>query len=369
MTTPPPAASPAPLRVLHVDTSSEWRGGQNQIVLTALGQSKRGHAPVILARPDSELSRRAKARGAVVRDAGLGRGDLSIRTCFAVRAAVARLRPDVVHVHESHGLVAALLSKALLRPPPRLVASRRVDFALNAFSKSKYARFDAVLAVSDAVRDVLVRGGLDAGRVRLVHEGVADRPASPGGRDALFGLGVPKDAPVIGNVAQLVDHKDHATLLRAFWRATKDRPDAWLVICGSGPLERELRALAVALGVAEKTVFAGFRSDLDALLPVFDIFTLTSHLEGLGTSLLDAMCFARPVVATSAGGIKDAVEDGVTGLLAPPRDPEALGQAFVDLLADPALSARMGRAGRSRFLERFTDDAMVASTLRAYGPA
>jgi glycosyltransferase involved in cell wall biosynthesis len=92
-------------------------------------------------------------------------------------------------------------------------------------------------------------------------------------------------------------------------------------------------------------------------------------LEGLGTSLLDAMCFGVPVVATAAGGIVEAVEDGVTGRLAPVGDHASLAAALVEVLADPARRARMGEAARERFRARFTAARMVEETLRVYGAA
>ena len=114
-------------------------------------------------------------------------------------------------------------------------------------------------------------------------------------------------------------------------------------------------------------IFAGFRYDLDALVPCFDIFCLSSHLEGLGTSVLDAMCFSRPVAATRAGGIPDMVVDSETGRLVAPRDDEALGRALIEMLSDRAVRERYGAAGRARFVKHFTSDVMVDATLAAYG--
>ena len=113
-------------------------------------------------------------------------------------------------------------------------------------------------------------------------------------------------------------------------------------------------------------IFAGFRTDLDRLVPSFDVFCLSSHMEGLGTSLLDAMAFARPIVATTAGGIPEAVEDGQTGLLVPPRDPRALAEALAALLTDEARARALGAAGRQRFLARFSAAHMVEETLKIY---
>ena len=98
----------------------------------------------------------------------------------------------------------------------------------------------------------------------------------------------------------------------------------------------------------------------------FDLFAMSSVTEGLGTSLLDAMACARPIVATTAGGIPEIVEDGVTGLLVPPRDHSVMADAIVRMLKDAALRQRMGAAGLARVTDRFTLDRMVEQTAEVY---
>lgn len=354
------------MKILHIDTATEWRGGQNQIVLTAVGQKVLGHQVEVFANTHGQLAVRGRAAGLSVPERSVGRGDFSLKTLGGVRAALRTFSPDVIHIHESHGLMAAILAVRGMKPRPRMIASRRVDFPLKATSRFKYRRMDKVLAVSNAVCDVLIHGGLPSEKVLLVHEGVNDRPPIPGGRALFAALGIPGGAPVVGNVAQLVDHKDHATLIRAAALVLKVRPTCHFVICGDGPLKASLMDLASSLSIGAQIVFAGFRPDLDALIPVFDIFCLSSHLEGLGTSILDAMCFSRPVVATRAGGIPDAVVDGQTGRLVATRDPSALADALLETLRSEAMLRQYGLAGRARFLRHLTSDAMVAATLAAY---
>jgi glycosyltransferase involved in cell wall biosynthesis len=247
------------------------------------------------------------------------------------------------------------------------VATRRVDFALRGpLSRRKYAACDRVIAVSQAIAGVLGRGGLGSERVRVVYEGVPDRNALPGGREALRDLGIPEDAPVVGNVAALTGHKDQATLLEAAAKVVRRVPEARFVIVGEGELRSRLEARSRDLGLERRCVFAGFRADLDRLIPAFTVFCLSSHMEGLGTSLLDAMAFGVPVVATAAGGIPEAVQDGITGRLAPPRQPDALAAALLEALDDPLRRAAWGRAGRRRYEERFTADRMIDATLAVY---
>jgi len=353
------------VRVLHVDSARGWRGGQNQVWLSARGMAARGHDVVVACRAGGVLAERARAAGLAVREMRF-RGDLWPAAPLALASVLREMRPDVVHLHDPHAVSAGMLARRLAGPRP-FVATRRVDFALRGFlSRRKYAACDRVIAVSEAIAGVLRRGGLAPERVRVVYEGVPDRPAQTGGREALRELGIPADAPVVGNVAALTGHKDQATLLAAAARVGVRMPEVRFLIVGEGELRGRLEALSRDLGLQRRCIFAGFRADLDRLIPAFTVFCLSSHMEGLGTSLLDAMAFGVPVVATAAGGIPEAVMDGLTGRLVPPRDPDALAAALVEVLADPARRAAWGRAGRHRFEERFTADRMVEATLATY---
>ena len=121
-----------------------------------------------------------------------------------------------------------------------------------------------------------------------------------------------------------------------------------------------------ALHLEKHVLLPGFRDDVLALLKGFDVFVMCSETEGLGTSILDAMACGKPVVGTRTGGIPEVVEDGVTGLLVEPRDPQSLADAITTLLKDEALRTRMGAAGLARVREQFTVDRMVAGTLAVY---
>ncbi len=350
-------------RVVHVDTAASWRGGQNQVLLTAQGMMARGVATEIACRRGGELEARARAAGVSVEPVSF-RGDLWPAGILALARRVRQQPESVLLLHDPHAVSAGLIATRLGRRVP-LVAVRRVDFPLRgAFSRAKYAACDGVIVVSSAIGSVMGRGGIASEQLALVYEGVPDRRPAPGGREALAALGVPEDALVVGNVAALTAHKDHATLIDAMMILRTTQPRAWLVIAGEGELRGVLEAQARALGVADRTVFAGFRTDLDRLLPAFSVFCLSSRLEGLGTSVLDAMALGLPVVATAAGGIPEAVLDGVTGRLVPPRDSRALAGALCEALSDEALRRAWGEAGRRRFLECFTCERMVDETLR-----
>jgi L-malate glycosyltransferase len=352
--------------VLHVDTAHSWRGGQNQVLLTSLGMAERGHEVILACRSGGELLARADAAGVRTRPARF-QGDLGPFGILGLMRALTETRPDVMQLHDPHAVSAGLVARRLSRSKARVIATRRVDFPLRSLpSRVKYRACHGVIAVSRAIADLLRADGLPDSRIRLVYEGVPDRAPVPGGAEALAAMGVPMGSLVVGNVAALTGHKDHATLIEAVALLRERLPRVVLVIAGEGELRAPLEAQARELGLSGSVVFTGFRTDLDRLMPAFTVFCLSSHMEGLGTSLLDAMAFGRPVVATAAGGIPEAVEDGKTGLLVPPRDPRALADALHALLTDEARARAMGAAGRQRFLARFSAAHMVEETLQTY---
>jgi glycosyltransferase involved in cell wall biosynthesis len=346
------------MRILHVDSALGWRGGQNQVWLSTQGMARRGHETLLACRTGGTLAARAKRSALSVRELPF-RGDFWPPAIFALRRIVRDFRPDVIQLHDPHALSTGLLAGS----GPRRVATRRVDFPIRS---GKYARADRVIAVSRSIANVLEGGGVPAARVRVVFEGVPDRPPQPGSGEVVRSLGIPAGVPLVGNVAALTDHKDHKTLIDAAALLREVVPEARVLILGEGDLRGALEARARERGVADRVVFAGFREDLDRLFPCFDVFCLSSHHEGLGTSLLDAMNFAVPIVGTDAGGIPEAVEDGVTGRIVPARSPRALAGALAELLLDPGRARRLGAAGRRRFETNFTAERMVDATLAVY---
>lgn len=354
---------------LHLDTARTWRGGQNQVLHTVLGLRALGHRTALVAHPQGELARRMADGLDLYRLAPAHEVDFA--AAFRLARVLKDVRPDIVHAHDPHAVSFAALALSLMGkgPKPALVAARRVDFHLkrNAFSRWKYSLVDVMITSSDAIRDILVADGFPKERVITVHEGVdVDRVANQPSFDLHKALWLPAGAPVVGNVAALVPHKGQRYLIDAAAIVVRSRPDVQFLIFGEGELRKLLQYQIRHLGLERHVQLVGFRADVLACVRSFDVFVMSSITEGLGTSLLDAMALARPVVATEAGGIPEVVEPGVTGLLVPPEHAAPLAEAILTLLADPALGRRMGEAGLARVRERFTAERMADETLAAY---
>ena len=354
-----------PLTVLHIDTERGWRGGERQVFWLAREMARLGHRPLIAARPGELLATRASAAGLEV-VACTARGELDLRAAMKLRAAIRRSSVDVVHAHTAHGVTLGAFAVFGTQVP--LVAARRVDFPLRRgpASKWKYGRASRIIAVSEAVKRVLVRGGISVRQIDVVLDGTdVNRPALPASRDTLRQLGVPVGAPLVVQVAQLVEHKDPLNFVRAMRTVLDSCPAAHALLVGEGPLRAIATTEARLLHIDGHVHFAGFRDDADSLLAAADVVSLSSREEGLGSVILDSLVFGRPVVATRAGGIPEVVADGQTGFLVPVADPMALGEAIARLLGDAPLRQRMSAAARGRAVE-FSVARMTERTISVY---
>src|SRR5688572_25612172 len=354
---------------LHIDTARTWRGGQSQVLLTLMGLRALGHRTLLVAHSEGELRQRAKEGLDLV--ALAPKTEMDLTAAWRLSRIIKQLKPDIVHAHDPHGVamagLALSMSTQLVKPP--LVAARRVDFHLrgSSLSRWKYRQVDCFLCASEAIRQMLIGDGVPAVRAVTVYEGIdLERVASAPSTNLHEDLWLPHHAPIVGNVAALVPHKGQRHLIEAAALVVRRVPDARFVIAGEGELRPALERQIKEHHLEKHVLLAGFRPDILSVHKAFDIFVMSSVTEGLGTSLLDAMACGKPVVATTAGGMPEVVVDGRTGLLVPPRDHEALADAIVRLLNDPAARAEMAAAGLARVRAKFSLERMVEETLDAY---
>ena len=226
------------------------------------------------------------------------------------------------------------------------------------------ALVDRVICVSQASAQSHVAAGVTD--PVTIRNGIAPRAAGRTRASVRREFGLDDDIPIVLTAARFTAQKDHATLVAAIPAVLARHPRARFWLAGEGPLQAEVRQAAAHLGIEPAIDLLGHRADVPELLAAADLFVLPSRFEGLPLAVLEAMAAGLAVVATRIGGTEEAVLDGITGHLVPPADPDALADAIGAALADPAGLARLGRAGRKRFLAEFTAERMTASTLGLY---
>ena len=338
------------MKVTHIDTGRSWRGGQGQVLLLMRELRGLGVDQELLA-PAGPLLERVAAEGFSARRWD-SRGELDPGAMLRARAALAAFRPDVAHLHSAHAHALGVPA-ARMAGVRAVVVSRRVDFKVagNPFSRIKYALpVDRYLCISEGVRVAMLASGIAAAKLALVPSGIDLASVEAEGREAApdlrAWLRLPPDAEVAGTVASLAPHKNHALLLEAVPAIVAARPRAHFVWLGEGECRPALERRRAELGLVDRVHLAGFRPDAKALMRQFDLFVLSSHLEGLCTSLLDAQALGVPIVATAVGGVPEVVHDGTSGRLVRQLEPPALAAAVADALADATARAAWAAGGR-----------------------
>ena len=294
----------------------------------------------------------------------------------ALAAHLAEVRPDVVHAHMFRAeTVAARAVMALVEAGqrrPYLVAtihSSRVRTDEDRAALLELTpQFGRLIAVSTAIVAKLKSEGRDIVPISLIRNGVdLQRYAE---QEACCTLpeeyGMEPGSQIVGVVARLEPEKGHPTLLVAWPQVLRAVPDAYLLIVGEGSRRDALEAQARELRIAHRIVFTGRLDDVPAVTAALDVAVLPSYREAQGLSVLEAMALSRPVVASNVGGIPEMVEDGVTGLLVPPHDADALAVAIIRLLTDHPYADTLGRAGHDLVHVRFCIEAMVDATAAIY---
>jgi glycosyltransferase involved in cell wall biosynthesis len=401
------------LRTLHLDTQSNWRGGQSQALLLMRGLIERGHAAELMARRGSPVALRA--READITAHGVSPNFPRASMVWMLRRILhshgtdgspngpANRRFDIVHAHDSHALTAAWLAGA--HRHAALITSRRVAYQLSKgwLALARYRAAGRIIAISQFVAHSVAARGIDRSRIAVVYDGVAvpplpaasQREAARNAARARWGIG--EADCLLGCVSHLSPEKGQEVLIRAlhllvaresvshvgsdFGAAPASNsveasaPGTGscrfrLLLAGAGSDRARLESLARELGISDRVTFTGFVEDVDSIYAALNIFLFPSLAEPLGSSLLDAMACGLPCIAVASGSVPEVIENGVNGLLLPwPPAPSAFADAIGDLVANPSDAARLGAAARETIAARFSADHMVDSTVAIYAKA
>ena len=368
------------LRVLHLNFHRGWGGQPSRILIGSRELARRGHDVAIAAPGDGELAARARAAGLTVfggfRFYKPKRALSFVRDVVALRRVIRSWKPAILHSHGSQDTWTTVVANRLggERLPHVLTRHNSKHVACNAANRYLYGRaLDMLVVVSGGVleryEEFFRRGIMDPAAIPIIPSSI-DFPRfdAPLDRDAARrGIGAPAGAPLIGSFGRLVTDKGHDVLIRAFAGVRSARPGAILAIAGAGREEPALRALAASLGLSESVRFLGFRNDLPELTAALDVSVLASvDCDASPAVVKEAMYLRRPVVVTDIGGLREMVEDGVTGLIVPPRDPGALARAILRVLSDEEGARAMGARGREVVRTRYSVSALADAYERAY---
>lgn len=370
------------LRVFQVVPAAAWGGGSVVILRLIEALIQAGSQVTVLCSTDDRTVAEFSKSGATIIHARHWRRQISpiqdVLFLHELYSFCRQCRFDVVHTHMPKGGVVGRTAASLAGTP--LVIHTIHGLIYNDFIPPWRARlYRSLERLSGRFCNVFISVN-EGDRLRAIEAGIA-KPGHivtiPNGIDTRQFINttpaplraellIPEEAVLIGTTGRLAVQKGLEYLIRAVPLLVAAEPRAHVAFAGIGELEDDLRALVSELGVEEHCHFLGFRQDIPALLASFDLYAQPSLWEGLSISLLEAMAAGKPIVTTDIIGSREVIEDGVTGLLVPPTDVEALATALLSLMRNPTRAQELGRSAGQHVVKHFDANRMVEETLELY---
>jgi glycosyltransferase involved in cell wall biosynthesis len=362
------------MKVLHIISSGGMYGAEAVILNMSRILNENGDASVLgvfanSTNPNLQLHERAAKEG-VESHLIPCTGQIDRAAIAAIRELALRTRADVVHAHGFKADIYVYLALRRTRIPFVSTCHTWYDNDLMVTLYGKLdrlvlRRFARVVAVSDEVRQRLLKAGVRANKIRMVQNGIDLRPFD-GAVPTLREDASPHHALLVGLIGRLAWEKGVDIFLRAAAIVLVDSPETRFIVVGEGPDLDKLDRLIDELNIRANVSMLGRRDDMPSVYASLDVMVSASRQEGLPMAILEGMASGVPLVATSVGEVPAVVRDGRTGIVVKPEDVDALAAAIASLLPDPARRARLGAAGRQLIEEEYSAQRMTADYLRIY---
>lgn len=356
------------LRVLHLYPKADYfTGAAIQLHELARGLAARGHHVVVATRPSPIWPDVCREAGVHYRPLAMG-GALDLASVRRLVRLLREHRIQVVHCHKGRARTLALLAGLFVKVPA-LVLNRGVSFPLDPLSRLGYAtrRVSAIVAVSHSIKRGLVARGIPAEKIEVIYSGTDTDRFHPNvdGSAIREELGLAPDRFLITQVG-IRSWRGNRDVLDAMTRVVRRAAPACLLFVGARRPE-SLQETSRARGLGVAVHVWGYRQDIPEILAASDVVVDASYAGlGLTGSLREALAVETPVIATDLEGMPELIQDGETGLLVPPRNPEALAQAILRVMENPVRAKEMARAGRKHVEALFSSRLKVELTERLY---
>lgn len=353
------------MKIIHIDCGKEFRGGQRQALLLHNGLIQRNYQSYFLCNRNGQLFK----MNFINKCGFYFSNELDIRSYLYVYKCLKRIKPDIIQVHEAHGL--SLVAFAKLNSATPIVSTRRVDFPIkkHLFNKFKYnnSNIKKWVAISDSVIKSLLDFGISSEKIIKIYSAAGINNYNTNNPELVFLRSKYKynNNIVIGSILHFVHHKDPFTLIKAFDLLYKKYKNVALLILGGGVLKKSIAEMVNTLESKNNINIIGFKQDIYDYLSLFDIFIITSKKEALCSSILDALSMGKPIVATRTGGIPEIVKDNYNGFLNEVGDIEGLSNSLLKLICDKKLYRSMAQNAYNSS-QQFRKDIMVNKYINLY---
>lgn len=354
--------------VIHISSMKIWRGGEQQVANLLLGQKKLGLQVFMIVRKDSALMSFCRSHNIPYLTIKFNNG-FNILSVFKIKSLSKRMQAKVLHMHCSPSHTLSIFSK-LFGNPANLVLSRRVIFPVRSnflsYKKFNYDGISKIICVSESTRDVMKKTVKAVEKLDVIYDGIDPKKFQKiKAPDLKKELGL-EGKRLVGNISAIMAEKDYCTFVDTAEKIVRKMPDIHFLIIGSGAEADDIQHYINKKKLTFNISMLGFRKDIPELLSILDVFLMTSIMEGLGSTILDAFASKVPVVATKVGGIPEIVLHETTGLLSSPKDSKNLSKNVIRLLNDKLLVDKVTKNAYQLVTSKFSTDTMVKLTNKVY---
>ncbi len=365
------------MKILHIISSGGMYGAEAVILNMSRSLNESSHASVLgvfsnSANPNLQLHEAATAQGVESHLISCA-GQIDRTVPSSIRELAVRTGADIIH---AHGYKADIYCYFALRRSRIPLVSTCHTWYDNDLALSLYGTVDrmvlrsyaAVVAVSEEVRQRLLKAGVRKEKIHIVQNGIDLRPfdnAAP----ALRNISSHDHSPIVGLIGRLAPEKGVDIFLRAAARVLTELPTTKFVVVGEGPDREQLESLIDELQIRNNASMLGRRNDMPGVYASLDLMVSASRREGLPMAILEGMASSRPVIATAVGAVPEIIVDGRTGVLVPPENIEALSSQIVTLLNNRTQQESLGAAARKLIEAEFSAERMTADYLHVYEQA
>jgi len=357
------------MKILHVSTPHSWRGGEQQLAYLIEELNDRGVEQEVICAEGSAVEFYCKEKKIAYHT--FNRNNFLIMLASNIHEICLHRNITLIHTHDAHAHTAVVLSSIFFGNTMPVIVSRRTMFPIgtNWFSRFKYnhASVSRIVCVSKKINEQVSKTIVESEKIVTVHSGIDLSKFKKIDEETIrlsdFGTNLPH--PFIGNVSALSEEKDLFTFVNTAVSYFGKGKSGTFFIIGEGSYRSMIEKYIEEKGMTDKIILTGFQKNVTDIIRQLDCFLFTSHTEGFGTSLLDAMACRVPVVATRTGGIPEIVLNGHTGLLAPVRNAEALAECLIKITEHPSIRKSIVDSAYIH-VYNFTKQRMATSTLNIY---
>jgi len=337
-------------KIMHIDTTKTWRGGQRQVAHLMREMKKNDLWSHLICQPKSKLAEFCDKEQLSFSEIPL-RGELDLFAAYKISILLRYYKVHILHTHSAHALSIGLFTK-LFYPKIQLLYTKRVAFQMkkNLLSRLKYRNtyLNKIICISEHIRNSMISQGINPGKLLVIPSGIVLPEIKPINATLFKSkYSIPLHGFIVTTIASIEKNKGYDNLITAALYVIRHDRDIHFLTLGKGKHEAEFREKVNNLGLSNHFHFLGFQEDTLPFLQISDLFVLPSREEGLGSSILDAQAVGVPVIASKTGGIPELIKNGVNGILVTVDDSQQLADRILELKLNPKLRQKLSKEAQT----------------------